>query len=370
MNSAVQEPDPMGDATTDPAAHDLRGGVSRRVFTGGAAAAGAALVGGWVSPAAAAGSGRVSGDFGTVSTAPRLPAGFAQTFRSRFVQANGIRQHVVIGGDGPPLLLVHGWPENWYAWRFLMPTLAKNYTVIAVDQRGIGLSEKAHGGYDAGTLARDLAELMTALGHQRFAVFGHDTGMVISYALAADHRDRVVRLAVAEVPGPPGVVPAPDYFIFPALNNKLWHIAFNRVDDELIVDMVKSNAEAYYRYEYSIQGGGATLPDYAIKYYVGLYTRDRDILRATFGFYRAWDTTLNQNIERAKTDLTIPVLAIGGANSWAEHVREGMLPAATNVTGAIIPGAGHWVAEQAPASTLAALTPFLAPYRAAYRLSS
>src|SRR5689334_1548031 len=124
MNSAVQDPDPQGDATMDPAAHDRRRGVSRRIFTGGAAAAGAALVGGWTSPATAAGSEWVPGDFGTVSTAPRLPAGFAQTFRSRFVQANGIRQHVVIGGDGPPLLLVHGWPENWYAWRFLMPALA------------------------------------------------------------------------------------------------------------------------------------------------------------------------------------------------------------------------------------------------------
>ena len=88
-----------------------------------------------------------------------------------------------------------------------MPTLAKNYTVIAVDQRGIGLTEKTTGGYDSATLATDLAALMTQLGHEQFAVVGHDTGMVISYALAADHRDRVDRLAVAEVPGPPGVLP-------------------------------------------------------------------------------------------------------------------------------------------------------------------
>jgi pimeloyl-ACP methyl ester carboxylesterase len=363
MNSPVQEPDPIGDATTDPSAHALRGGVSRRIFTGGAAAAGAALVGGWAAPATAGTLKGVSGDFGSVATAPRLPAGFAQTFRSRFVRANGIRQHVVIGGEGPPLLLVHGWPENWYAWRFVMPSLAKHYTVIAVDQRGIGLSDKPATGYDAGTLARDLAALMTALGHQRFSVVGHDTGMVISYALAADHRDRVDRLAVAEVPGPPGVVPAPSYFVEAGLNNKLWHIAFNRVDDELVVDMVKSNAQAYYRYEFSVQGGGATLPDYAIRYYIGLSTRDRDILRASFGFYRSWDATLKQNIERMGTKLTIPVLAMGGVNSWGGHVAEGMLPAATQVTPAIIPGAGHWIAEQASAATVAALTTFLAPYR-------
>ena len=124
--------------------------------------------------------------FGSVATAPHVSASFKQTFKDKFVKANGIRQHVVIGGDGPPLLLVHGWPENWYAWRYVMPELAKKFTVIAVDQRGIGLSEKATKGYDTTTLAKDLAALMTELGHERFAVVGHDTGMVISYALAHD----------------------------------------------------------------------------------------------------------------------------------------------------------------------------------------
>jgi pimeloyl-ACP methyl ester carboxylesterase len=364
MNSSPHEPQPLGNAVADPAGRNAGRGLSRRMFAGAGAAAGAALVGGWASPAAARTLGRVSDDFGNVATAPRLPAGFAHVFKSRFVSANGIRQHVVIGGEGPPLLLVHGWPENWYAWRFLMPALAKNYTVIAVDQRGLGLSEKTRTGYDAGTLAADLAALMTALGHPRFAVVGHDTGMVISYALAADHRDRVERLAVAEVPGPPGVGEAPSYFIFAAANNKLWHIAFNRVDDELIVDMVGSNADAYYRYEFSIQGGGATLPDYAIRYYVSLYTRNRDALRASFGHYRAWDATVEQNVVRKDTKLTIPVLGIGGINSWGGMVAKDMEPAAVDVTPAVIPGAGHWVAEQAPAATLAALTTFLAPYHA------
>ncbi len=311
------------------------------------------------------------GNIGVVSTAPDLPAGFAATFKSRFVEANGIRQHAVIGGEGPPLLLVHGWPENWYAWRHVMPELAKNYTVIAVDQRGIGRSQQTADGYDAATLADDLAALMTKLGHDRFAVVGHDTGMVIAYALAADYRERVEALAVAEVPGPPGVgdledPPAPPMFVPEQLNDKLWHIPFNRVNDDLILDMVSSNADAYYRYEYSIQGGGATLSNSAINYYIKLYTRDRNALRASFGFYRAWDDTLNQNrAVRQATKLTIPVLGIGGENSWGDHVAHGMELAATDVTPAVIAGSGHWVAEQAPTQLLAALTEFLAPYRAA-----
>src|SRR3954454_8284152 len=140
---------------------------------------------------------------GSVSGAPHLPAGFTDTFTSRYVDAGELRLHAVIGGDGPPLLLVHGWPESWYAWSPVMPALAGDFQVIAVRQRGIGLSDKPAAGYDTGTLANDLVALMDALGHERFAVVGHDTGFAISYALAADHPQRVERVALAEIPGPP-----------------------------------------------------------------------------------------------------------------------------------------------------------------------
>jgi pimeloyl-ACP methyl ester carboxylesterase len=301
---------------------------------------------------------------GSAATSPGLPTEFTKTFKDHFVRANGIRQHVVIGGEGPPLLLVHGWPENWYAWRYVMPELSKKYTVIAVDQRGIGLTEKARSGYDAATLAGDLAALMTSLHYPRFAVVGHDTGMVISYALAADYRDRVARLAVAEVPGPPTLKGSPAAFVDDEHNEKLWHISFNRVNDDLILDMVNSNADAYYRYEYKIQGGGTTPTETAIKYYIGLYTANRAALKATFGFYRDWDATTTQNGDRQMTSLTIPVLAIGGVNNWGAVVGIAMGGFATNVQTAVIPDAGHWVAEQAPQNLLDTLIPFLEPYRA------
>ena len=104
---------------------------------------------------------------GSVTGAPNLPAGFTDMFTSRYVETGDVRLHAVIGGDGPPLLLVHGWPETWYAWRLVMPALARDFTVIAVDQRGIGLSDKPADGYDTGTLASDLVGLMDALGHER-----------------------------------------------------------------------------------------------------------------------------------------------------------------------------------------------------------
>jgi pimeloyl-ACP methyl ester carboxylesterase len=137
---------------------------------------------------------------GSVCGAPNLPAGFTGTFASRYVDTGELRLHAVTGGDGPPLLLVHGWPQTWYQFRLIMPGLARDFSVVAVDQRGIGLSDKPPGGYDTATLASDLVKLMDALGHPRFALYGTDVGMPIAYALAADHRDRVDRLVVSEAP--------------------------------------------------------------------------------------------------------------------------------------------------------------------------
>ena len=298
---------------------------------------------------------------GSMSQAPNLPPGFTDIFTSRYVQANGIRQHAVIGGEGPPLLLVHGWPENWYAWRLVMPALAEHYTVIAVDQRGIGLTEKPVDGYDAATLATDLAALMDELGHQRFAVVGHDTGVVVSYALAADYPDRVDRLAVAEIPGPPLPDHSPPLFVPAPVNNRLWHIAFNRAGGEIAEKLVAGREKIFYGYEFAIQGGH--LPEELVDYYVDLVSTP-GALPGSFAFYREWDATMAQNGERAATPLSMPVLAIGGEASWGGAVGGAMSGIAKDVQTVVIPGGSHWVAEEAPDALLDALSTFLAPFGA------
>ena len=202
---------------------------------------------------------------GSVSGAPHLPDGFAGTFTSRYVEAGGLRQHVVTGGDGPPLLLVHGWPQTWYAWRLVMPALARGFSVVVPDQRGCGLSGKPEDGYDTGTLAADLAALMDALGHRRFAVAGHDTGMWIGYALAADHPGRVARLAVAETPLP-GVSPSPPLFASAHLNNALWHFAFNRLAD-VNDQLVTGREEVYFGWQFATKAA-RPLPGYAVRHYI------------------------------------------------------------------------------------------------------
>jgi pimeloyl-ACP methyl ester carboxylesterase len=256
---------------------------------------------------------------------------------------------------------VHGWPQNWYAWRLVMPALARDFEVIAPDQRGIGLSDKPRDArYDPGTIANDLVALMDELGHQRFAVVGTDTGLPIGYALAADHPDRVERVALAEVPGPPGAVPQPPLFLPEPLNNKLWHIPVNRLD-KLNEQLAVGREDLYFGYEFAIQAA-TKLPDDVVQYYVGLLTNP-DSLHGTFAFYREWDTMMAQNAERAKRPLTMPVLGIGGETSHAEEVGNAMKALANDVQSAVIPGAGHWFAEEAPEETVAALTAFLAAYR-------
>jgi pimeloyl-ACP methyl ester carboxylesterase len=297
---------------------------------------------------------------GSAGQAPNLPPGFGRTFTSRYIRTGELRHHAVIGGDGPPLLLVHGWPQTWYAWRLVMPALARDFTVVAVDQRGIGLSDKPAGGYDTGTLARDLVALMDALGHQRFAVVGHDTGMPIGYALAADHPERVDRLAVAEAVLP-GVGTAPAMLGTNADNNRLWHIPFNRIDT-LNEQLVRGREHVYFGWQFATKAA-KPLPDHAVRHYIRTLARDSDALRGSFGWYRALDATVAQNTKRAARPLPLPVLAIGGEASAGPMIGAVMKLVADDVRSVVVPGAGHWVAEEAPRRVLAALTEFLAPCR-------
>jgi pimeloyl-ACP methyl ester carboxylesterase len=297
---------------------------------------------------------------GSVGGAPHLPAGFAGAFTSRYVDAGGVRLHAVTGGDGPPLLLVHGWPQTWYAWRMLMPALARDFCVVAVDQRGIGLSGKPPGGYDTATLAGDLAALMDALGHPRFAVYGTDVGMPVAYALAADHRGRVDRLVVSEAPLP-GISPSPPLFLPPPLNAMLWHLAFNQLPT-INEQLVTGREDVFFGAEFDASAGTHKLPDDAVRYYIDTL-KDPDHLRGSFGFYRAIPATTAQNQQRKQRPLTLPVLAIGGAESSGEGPANTMKLTADDVHSLVLPGCGHWVAEQAPEQLLTALTAFLAPYR-------
>ncbi|WP_369394733.1 alpha/beta fold hydrolase [Streptomyces sp. CG1] len=212
----------------------------------------------------------------------------------------------------------------------------------------------------SGPICESMATLMDALGYQRFAVIGHDTGMPIAYALAADHPEPVARLAVAEA-FLPAVTSLPPLVGTEQANNRLWHIPVNRLTN-VNEKLVRGREDIYFGWQFATKAV-QKLPGHVVDYYVRMLASQPDALRGSFGRYRALDTTSAQDQQRRARPLTLPVLAIGGAGGLGESVAGTMRLGARDVRGVVIPGSGHWVAEEAPQEVLAALTTFLAPYR-------
>jgi pimeloyl-ACP methyl ester carboxylesterase len=310
-------------------------------------------------PAAVANAQRASG-FGSVHDVPKLAQGFTDVFDSWWVEANGVRLHAAIGGAGPPLLMIAGWPQNWFAWRHLMLPLARHFTVIAADPRGVGLSEPTQAGYDCSTLAADMLALMAVLGHERFAVVGHDIGAWIAYAMAVDRLDRIERVALGEAIIP-GVSPSPPLLAEDRrLSEFLWHFNFNRA---LYVNerLVEGREEIYFGHQFATKAGWpGALPAYARDFYIAQLKRS-DALRASFEFYRALDKSIPQNRQRSKTVLRQPILAYSGALALGDIIAEGLMSIGTDVRSFVVEGSGHYPAEEKPDALLKAFDEFFRP---------
>ena len=292
-----------------------------------------------------------------VTDAPDLPDGFTDTFTSRVVDVGGVTLHAVVGGDGPPLLLLAGWPQTWYAWRLLMPALAREYSLVVPDARGVGLSDKPEDGYDTGTLAADMVGLMAALGHERFAVVGHDVGMWVGYALGVDHPGRVERLALAEAVIP-GLGESPPLFGPQETVARLWHFGFNRLPD-LNEELVAGRERLFLGWQFATKAAVPLAPS-AVDVYVGALAASREALHASFAPYRALDATIAQNVLRRERRLGMPVLTIAGEHSIGAGIEAAIGPVADDVRGhLVLPGCGHFPAEEAPEEMLAALWEFL-----------
>ena len=305
----------------------------------------------------------VSG-FGSVHGVPRLPDGFADTFESYKVPTGEIDLHAVIGGEGPPLLLLGGWPQNWYIWREVMLPLARQFTVIVPDPRGLGISDKPEGGYDTGTMGRDLFGLMSALGHERFAMVGHDCGMWTGYAMAADQPDRIDRVALGEAIVPGVAVSPPLIADDRMLNDFLWHNNFCRVRG-INEELVAGREEIFFDYQFTKIPVPNPIPADIRTFYIDLIKRDRGTLRASFEYYRAIDEDIPANRARMQTMLPMPVLGFAGALACAGAVEDQLRVVADDVECHIIPDCGHFVPEETPEALLDLLVPFLEPYRRA-----
>jgi pimeloyl-ACP methyl ester carboxylesterase len=292
---------------------------------------------------------------------PGLPRSFWKTFTSRQVEVDGMRLHAVTGGDGPPVLFIGGWPQTWYAWRHVMPAFVRDFSVVAIDSRGVGLSDKPASGYDSGTLAGDAVKLMKILGHDRFALVAHDVGAWTGYALASDHPKAVERYVAMETITPgltdPGAMLLPGQ-----LNSLLWHFPFNRVEG-INEQLVRGREDLYFGYQFASKGTTPTsMPPVAVQVYVDALKNPK-ALRSSFEFYRAIDEIIAQNTERKKTKLKMPVLAVAGELGVNTGVETEVRTVAENVSSVIIPGAGHFLMDEHPQQVIAALKPFLASYR-------
>ena len=233
-------------------------------------------------------------DFGSVHGVPQLPGDFIETFESFAVATNRVQLHAVIGGQGPPLLLLAGWPQNWFAWRYLMRSLAKRFTVIAADPRGVGLSERPAKGYDSLSQAADMFALMDALEHKTFSMVGHDIGMWTGYTMAASRPGRIRRLAVGEA-HIPGVSPSPPLISADRRTSDfLWHFNFNRlmaVNEKLVL----GREDIYFGHQFATKAGSPeAVPLYARQFYIEQLRREPDALRASFECYRALDLSIPQ----------------------------------------------------------------------------
>ncbi len=302
---------------------------------------------------------RSTREFGSVSDVPKLPEGFKKVFKSFIVDTEEVEIHAVIGGEGEPLLLHAGWPQNWYAWRDLMIPLSKHFTVIAVDPRGFGLSGRPNDGFDAISLANDMFRLMDVLGYAKFNFVGHDLAVMVGYAMASLNPERILKLVVGEAIIPGASPSLPLIADERMLSDFLWHFNFNRalnVNERL----VEGKEDIYFGYQFESKSGSPdAIPKYARDFYIELLRRKPGTLKASFEYYRSIDETIPQVREMKNTKLNMPVLTFAGALASGPIVENEWRTLAENVQSAIIPDCGHFPAEEKPEELLQLLIDFL-----------
>jgi pimeloyl-ACP methyl ester carboxylesterase len=270
------------------------------------------------------------------------------TFSHHTASVNGIQIHYVIGGQGEPVVLLHGWPQTWYEWRHVMPALAKNYTVVVPDLRGLGDSSKPVTGYDGNTTAEDIYQLVSQLGlGQKIYLVGHDVGAQTAYTYAAAHPDNVSKLVIMD-------------YVFPGFYPPnfegvcCWWFSFHQTRDipELLT---AGNEREYLSWHYrGLAYNPEAITEADIDTYVSSYSAPGG-MRAGFEYYRAFPINEEQNKAFSETKLQIPVLALGGdiypafggdaPGNFALDSTQGL---AENVKGVIVPLSGHYIAEERP----------------------
>jgi pimeloyl-ACP methyl ester carboxylesterase len=278
---------------------------------------------------------------------------FPAQFQSRDITANGVTLHVRVGGDGPAVLLLHGYGETGDMWAPLAAGLKDNHTVIVPDLRGMGLSSHPANGFDKLTQGRDMQAVLAALGIEHYDVVAHDIGNMVAFALATQQPGRIGRLVLIDAPVP-GVGPWDEILRTPML----WHFRFGGPDMERLV----AGRERIYldRFWNEFSANPARFDEASRRHYAALYARP-GAMHSGFAQFAAFDQDAadNRTWLAAGNRLTMPVLALGGEKSFGPLMATVMRAAASNVTEGVIPGSGHWIMEENPKATVARVVTFL-----------
>jgi pimeloyl-ACP methyl ester carboxylesterase len=277
---------------------------------------------------------------------------FPADFRTRDIPANGTTLHVRVGGAGPAVILLHGYGETGDMWGPMAAELARDHTIVVPDLRGMGLSSRPADGYDKKTQGQDIAGLLDALNIQHADLVTHDIGNMVGYAFAAANPGRVTRFVIMDAPLP-GVGPWDEI----VRSRALWHFSFQGPDAERLV----AGRERIYldRFWNEFSADPKSFREASRQHYARLYAQP-GAMHAGFNQFAAFDQdAIDNKAFVAAGKLTMPVLAIGGAASFGTTMAVVMRAAATKVTECVIPNAGHWLMEEQPAATIAAVRGFL-----------
>jgi pimeloyl-ACP methyl ester carboxylesterase len=294
--------------------------------------------------------------FPLIATAPAAAEikPFPASFHAQQMPVTGGTQYVRISGQGPAVLLLHGFGDTGDMWEPLAEVLIKDHTVIIPDLRGMGLSSHPEAGYEKVAQARDIAAILDQLKIQKVALVTHDIGNMVGYALAAQYPDRVATWVAMDAP-----LPGLGTWYAQLTNPKLWHFNFRGPDTErLVAGRERILLDRFYN---DLSANPAAIDDQTRDHYAALYARPGAIHTAFSGQFAAFtrDGEDNKALFAKTGKLPMPVLAIGGDHSFGTSMQSELTYVASDVQGAVITNSGHWIMEEQPQQAIGVIVPFI-----------
>jgi pimeloyl-ACP methyl ester carboxylesterase len=275
-----------------------------------------------------------------------------KTIASRTAEVNGVKLHYMTAGHGTPLILLHGYAETSLMWKPIIPALAERFTVIAPDLPGFGDSDIPAQGLDMKSAAISIHELAKSLGVQKADVVGHDIGLMVAYAYAAQFPTEVTKLVLMDafLPGVDGWEP-----IYNSPN--IWHFRFHGPTPEALV---QGRERTYFTYFWNDLAAdkNRSIPEADREAYIAAYSRPGR-MHAGWAYFVSFLQAAEDFARLSQTKLTMPVLSIGGEKSLGEALGQQTKLVATNVTVIVLQDTGHWILEEQPKETTEALLKFL-----------